>query len=98
VGYSDDFKFSEIEDRGVTVAEACEILGYSRWTINAMIRRGELKSYGTHKRKRIHLLSIIEYRTSSRAVTDQQIEGVREIKKVSKRHKKAIKKLEELLK
>lgn len=91
-------EFWDGEDRGVTIKEACEILGYSRWTIERMIRRGELKAYGKHKKKRIHRSSILQYQHSSRAVADRQIEAEREIKKVSKRHKKAIKQLEELLK
>ncbi len=90
--------FGDGEDRGVTIKEACEILGYSRWTIERMIRRGELIAYGKSKKKRIHLSSINQYRTVSRAVADREVEAGREIKRVSKRHKKALKQLEELLK
>ncbi|MCB9990708.1 MAG: helix-turn-helix domain-containing protein [Rhodospirillales bacterium] len=96
----DDFPKAYLgeEDRGVTIKEACEILGYSRWTIERMIKRGELIAYGKNKKKRIHLSSITQYRSGSRAVADREIEAGREIKRVSKRHKKALKQLEELLK
>lgn len=90
--------FGDGEDRGVTIKEACEILGYSRWTIERMIRRGELIAYGKHKKKRIHLSSILQYRTGSRAVADREMQAAKEIKRVSKRHRKATEKLEELLK
>jgi excisionase family DNA binding protein len=98
VGYSDDFIFSEIEDRGVTMAEACEILGYSRWTINAMIRKGELTAYGTHKRKRIHLSTILQYQQSSSAAGCSKTQTAQEIRKFSKRYRDAAKRLEERLK
>lgn len=96
----DDFPKTYLgeEDRGVTIKEACEILGYSRWTIDRMIARGELIAYGKSKKKRIHLSSILQYRTASRAVADREIEAVKEIKRISKRHRKATEKLEELLK
>ncbi len=93
-----EFENLEDENRGVTIAEACDILGYSRWTIERMIRRGELTAYGRHKRKRIHLSSILQYQQSSRAAVDQENFEVTEIKKVSKRHKQALAQLEELLK
>lgn len=91
-------QFWEGEDRGVTVKEACEILGYSRWTIERMIRRGDLKAYGKGKKKRIHLSSILQYRSGSRTAADRETEAIKEIKRVSKRHRKATRKLEELLK
>lgn len=90
--------FRDGQDRGVTIRRACEILGYSRWTIDRMIRRGELSAYGNGKKKRIHLSSILQYRNSSRAEEDAQAEKTREIKRVSRRHRKAMNKLEELLK
>ena len=85
-------------DRGVTVSKACEILGYSRWTIERMIRRGELKAYGEGKKKRIHLSSILQYQHSSRAGQSSENVAVKAVGKVSKRHRKALSILEELLK
>lgn len=86
------------EDRGVTIKESCEILGYSRWTIERMIRRGELKAYGEGKKKRIHLSSILQYQHSSRAANSSENEAVKEVRKVSKRHRQALTILEDLLK
>lgn len=85
-------------NRGVTIKRASEILGYSPSTIYRMVRKGELAAYGKGKRKRIHLSSILQYQHSSRAVADREIEAVKEVRRTSRRHKKAMKKLEELLK
>jgi excisionase family DNA binding protein len=86
------------QDCGVTISRACEILGYSRWTVERMIRGGELQAYGAGRKKRIHLSSILQYRNSSRAVTDREISTLKEIKRVSRRHRQAMSKLEDLLK
>jgi excisionase family DNA binding protein len=85
-------------DRGVTIAEAGEILGYSSSTIRRMIKKGELIAYGRHKKKRIHLSSIIAYQQLSRAAVEIESEEIRQIKRVSKRHSIAMKQLEELMK
>lgn len=90
--------FWDGHDRGLTIKEAAEKLGYSRWTIARMIEAGELKSYGDGKKKRIPLSSIVQYSTTSSEARTGQKAARREIKKVSQRHMKAMNKLEELLK
>lgn len=91
-------EFWEGQDRGLTIKQAAEILGYSRWTIARMIERGELKAYGDGKKKRIPLSSVVQYSTTHSVLNDRQIAAKREIKKVSKRYLDAMKDLEELLK
>lgn len=86
------------QDRGVTIKRAAEILGYSRWTIARMLEKGELQAFGEGKKTRIPLSSILQYWSSSRAERDGHKATQKEIKRVSKRHSKAMSKLEELLK
>ncbi len=91
-------EFWEGQDRGLTIKEAAEILGYSRWTIPRMVERGELKAYGEGKKKRIPLSSVVQYSTTHAVLNDRQIAAKKAIRKISKRHMDAIEKLERLLK
>ena len=91
-------EFWEGQDRGLTIKEAAEILGYSRWTISRMIERGELKAYGKGKKKRIPLSSVVQYSTTHSVVNENQIAAKRQVRRVSKRYAKTKEKLERLLK
>lgn len=90
--------FWDGQDRGLTIKEAAEKLGYSRWTIARMIETGELKSYGDGRKKRIPLSSIVQYSSDSSDIRTGQKAERREIRKISQRHQQAMTKLEELLK
>ena len=79
-------EFWEGQDRGLTIKEAAEILGYSRWTIDRMIERGELKAYGKGKKKRIPLSSVVQYSTTHSVVNENQIAAKRQVRRVSKRY------------
>lgn len=91
-------EFGGGQDRGLTIKEAAEILGYSRWTIARMIERGELKVYGDGKKKRIPLSSVVQYSTTHTVVNESQIAAKKQIRRVSKRYLKTKEKLERLLK
>ena len=91
-------EFWEGQDRGLKINEAAEILGYSRWTIARMIERGELKTYGEGRKKRIPLSSVVQYSTTHSVLNDRHIAAKGKLKNVSKRYLKALKRVEEVLK
>ena len=89
-------KLAEV-DKGITISEACDILGYSRWTIHRLIDKGDIHAFGRYRSKRVSLDSVVEYMEKDSVMTNAAKRVREEPKRVSHRHKKAMEKLKGIL-
>ena len=84
-------------DRGLTLHETADILGYCYTTVYRMAKKGDLETYGTGKKLRVYESSIERYRQQTRNNL-KGLSTVRErVRVTGTRYRQAINELDTLL-